>query len=265
MTNVANLIYDLGCHNGQDSDFYLKKGFTVVAIEANPGLCDRLKQRFGREIAEARFVLVEKAIGERLGEVEFFVNTQRSIWGTTNSEFMERSNAKGSEWTKIIVPMIPFSSLIDRFGVPYYLKIDIEGADTLCLEALMKSQGRPNFISIERSPFLSEQLKELRLLKTLGYTRFKTVDQKVVIRQQPPNPAREGVYVSHQFEFDASGLFGEESPGPWLSYRGVIARNAAILSQSKGFGLMRRIPGVNRLRTSWGSWYDFHAARPTKS
>jgi FkbM family methyltransferase len=265
MTNVANLIYDLGCHNGQDSDFYLKKGFNVVAVEANPELCS-LRQRFGREIAEGRFVLVEKAIGERLGEIDFFVN-ERSIWGTTayNPKYKGRSSAQGSAWTKIIVPMIPFSSLIDQFGVPYYLKIDIEGADLLCLEDLTKSQDRPNFICVERQPFLSDQLRELRLLKALGYTRFKIVDQMVVIRQQPPNPAVEGVYVNHQFEFDASGLFGEESPGPWLSYGAAIARNAAILSQSKGFGLWRRIPRVNRLRTSWGSWYDFHAALPTKS
>ena len=72
---------------------------------------------------------------------------------------MERSNAKGSEWTKITVPKIPFSWLIAQFGVPYFLKIDIEGADMLCLKALMRSQGRPNFISIERSPFLSEQAR----------------------------------------------------------------------------------------------------------
>jgi FkbM family methyltransferase len=265
MSNVNNLIYDLGCHTGQDSDFYLKKGFTVVAIEANPGLCDRLRERFGREIAEGRFVLVEKAIGERFGEVEFFVNTQRSTWGTTNAELKDRAGAKGTEWTKIIAPMIPFSSLIDQFGVPYYLKIDIEGADILCLEALMKSQDRPNFISIERSPFVSEQLKELRVLRALGYTRFKIVDQKVVTRQQPPNPAREGVYVNHQFEFDASGLFGEETPGPWLSHGAAIARNAAIVAQSKAFGVWTRIPGLNRLRTSWGSWYDFHAALAPKS
>jgi FkbM family methyltransferase len=262
MSNVANLIYDLGCHDGQDSDFYLKKGFTVVAVEAYPGLCDRLKLRFRREIDEGRFVLVEKAVGQRFGEVEFFVNTKRSIWGTTSSEFMERSNAKGSEWTKTVVPMIPFSSLIDQFGVPYYLKIDIEGADMLCLEDLMKSQDRPKFISIERQPFLADQLKELRLLKALGYRRFKIVSQKAVIYQQPPNPAREGVYINHQFEFDASGLFGEETPGSWLSYGGAIARNAAIVAQSKGFGLMRRTPGLKRLRTSWGSWYDFHAALP---
>jgi FkbM family methyltransferase len=265
MGNVANLIYDLGSHNGQDSDFYLKKGFTVVAVEANPTLCDGLKLRFSREIAEGRYALVEKAVGERFGKVKFFLNTERSIWGTTeyNPRYKERSSAKVSpNWTEIVVPSIPFSWLTHQFGVPYYLKIDIEGADVLCLEDLMNEEDRPNFISIERQPFLPDQLKELALLKALGYTRFKIVDQKAVMHEQPPRPAREGMYVDHKFEFDATGLFGEETPGPWLSYSKAIARNAAVQGQSKGFGLWRRTPGLNRLRDSWGSWYDFHAALP---
>ena len=264
MSNTVNLIYDRGAHSGQDSEFYLKKGFTVVAVEANPALCDSLKRRFSREIAEGRLVLVEKAVGERFGKVQFFVN-ERSIWGTTeyNPRYKERSSAKGSAWTKTVVPSIPFSWLIDQFGVPYYLKIDIEGADVLCLEDLMKQEDRPNFISIERQPFLSHQLKELALLKALGYTRFKIIDQKAVMHRRPPRPAQEGMYVDHQFEFDATGLFGEEAPGSWFSYSEAIARNAAIQVQSKGFGLWRRTSGLNRVRDSWGSWYDFHAALPT--
>ena len=31
-----NLIFDVGLHTGQDTAFYLKKGFRVIAIEANP-------------------------------------------------------------------------------------------------------------------------------------------------------------------------------------------------------------------------------------
>jgi FkbM family methyltransferase len=268
MPNVANLIFDLGCHVGQDSDFYLKKGFNVVAVEAQPSLCADLRRRFSQEIAQGRLTLIEKAIGERVGEIEFYVNEERSIWGTTayNPKYRERSSAKVSpRWTKIVVPTIPFSSLIDQFGIPYYLKIDIEGADLLCLEDLMKSQDRPKFISIERQPFLSDQLKELALLKALGYSRFKVVDQAAVMHQQPPNPALEGDYVSHRFEFDASGLFGEETPGPWLGYGAAIALTAALYSQGKGFGLWRRIPGLNSLRARWGSWYDFHAALPAAS
>jgi hypothetical protein len=58
MTNTS-LIFDIGCHEGQDSDFYLRKGFTVVAVEANPALCVQLKQRFSQEIEDGQFTLVE--------------------------------------------------------------------------------------------------------------------------------------------------------------------------------------------------------------
>src|SRR5271167_1716371 len=99
------------------------------------------------------------------------------------------------------------------------------------------------------------------------YSRhWDTRDSKSSIRRRlctnGRHGQREGMYVDHKFEFDATGLFGEESPGPWLSYSEAIARNAAIQVQSKGFGLWRRTPGLNRLRDSWGSWYDFHAALP---
>ena len=35
-----NLIFDIGMHIGQDTEFYLKKGFRVVAIEADPTLAE---------------------------------------------------------------------------------------------------------------------------------------------------------------------------------------------------------------------------------
>ena len=41
-----NLIFDLGFHNGDDSDFYLKKGFNVIALEANPELVRRGIKKF---------------------------------------------------------------------------------------------------------------------------------------------------------------------------------------------------------------------------
>jgi FkbM family methyltransferase len=66
------LIFDVGCHKGEDSDFYLKKGFRVVAVEAHPSLCLDLRQRFSKQIADGSFVLVDKAIAENEGEVRFY-------------------------------------------------------------------------------------------------------------------------------------------------------------------------------------------------
>src|ERR1035437_9044672 len=120
-----SLIFDIGCHRGEDSDFYLKKGFRVIAVEANPALCRELKQKFADQIADGRFVIVEKAIAEQAGEVEFFVNEKASIWGTIRAEMVKRNQYSGAMFTKIVVPAITFASLVEQFGIPYYLKIDI--------------------------------------------------------------------------------------------------------------------------------------------
>ena len=75
------LIFDVGAHIGEDSEFYLRKGFNVVAVEANPALCDGLKQRFADEIDDGRFILVDKAIAEQAGSVAFFVNSTTNAYG----------------------------------------------------------------------------------------------------------------------------------------------------------------------------------------
>ena len=50
----ANLIYDIGCNNGDDTDFYLRKGFRVLALDADLSLCDHVLRRFQREVADGR-------------------------------------------------------------------------------------------------------------------------------------------------------------------------------------------------------------------
>jgi hypothetical protein len=49
--SVPGLIYDLGMNNGDDTDYYLKRGFEVVAVEANPALCQVARDRFAEAIA----------------------------------------------------------------------------------------------------------------------------------------------------------------------------------------------------------------------
>ena len=40
-----NLIFDIGMNHGEDSEFYLCKGFHVIAIECNPNLVDDVSAR----------------------------------------------------------------------------------------------------------------------------------------------------------------------------------------------------------------------------
>src|SRR5580700_7845973 len=67
-----NLIYDVGLHKGEDTDFYLKKGFSVIAIEASPDLVAHAKVRFKEAIINGTLRLIEGAIAPASAGAKIF-------------------------------------------------------------------------------------------------------------------------------------------------------------------------------------------------
>jgi len=90
---------------------------------------------------------------------------------------------EGSSYHYLDVASARFEDILDDVSVPYYLKIDIEGLDMLCVQALHRFDRRPDFVSVEsnaatlRAPF-EPVFDELAQLWTLGYRSFKYVDQQ---------------------------------------------------------------------------------------
>jgi FkbM family methyltransferase len=263
----AELIYDVGLRAGEDSEFYLKKGFRVVAIEAVPELCEIARRRLSAYVDCGHLTILNGAIAETSQPVKFFVNNSVDAWGTTSPEWRRRNERLGASSSEIIVKGLEFTQVLKEYGVPYYLKIDIEGADLLCVRALRKSASRPRYISLEATKTAYEALlQEFSLLKELGYTKFKVVQQANVSTQTCPCPAREGNYVDHSFEHGASGLFGEEAPGRWLTEVEAIEKYRKIFR-------LYRVFGDDGVFTRWSfsrrwvyraglapGWYDTHAA-----
>jgi hypothetical protein len=56
------LIYDVGLHKGEDADFYLRKGYQVVAIEANGELVADAKRRFEDAITRGKLHVIHGAV-----------------------------------------------------------------------------------------------------------------------------------------------------------------------------------------------------------
>lgn len=268
-----DLIFDIGLHQGEDTSFYLAKGYSVVAVEANPTLCEQAREQFADHIAAGRLTVVHSAIAATEGPVTFYAN-EHSEWGTADSAWAERNarqfNAQVVE--TLTVPGVTLDSLLQQHGVPYYMKIDIEGADLICLQALRGSASRPRFVSIESDKRSWRALRfEFDLLGELGYQRFKVVNQAKVRQQTPPQPAREGQYVDFRFPIHSSGMFGDEAPGEWLTRQRALLRYAGIYLRYWLYGDFGVLPagsgraGIPRraLRKLLGGpdWYDTHARR----
>jgi FkbM family methyltransferase len=122
----CDLIFDLGLFDGSDSEFYLRKGFLVVAVEAQPDLCQQARDRFADAIAAGRLAVVERAIWTATDErIPFYVH---SGWSSAYRQSAERD---GGTSGIIEVATITLDALFEQFGVPYYLKCDIEGSRRL--------------------------------------------------------------------------------------------------------------------------------------
>jgi len=134
--NDIDLVFDIGANNGDDAAAYLERGCRVVAVEANPILCAQVRVRFASAIEEGRLTVVDKAISHR-PKATLYINSEESGWRTTLLSYAERGKRLRGEIEAVEVETTTVVELIRQFGVPIYLKCDIEGLDLLVLHDLM--------------------------------------------------------------------------------------------------------------------------------
>jgi FkbM family methyltransferase len=177
---TGKLVYDVGFNIGQDSAFYLSQGHRVLAIEADPTLAEEGRKRFRREIEAGALEILNVGISHEDGEAEFWICEEKPEFNSFHRGIAARN---GFANHSIRIPTARFASVMRRFGTPYFLKIDIEGNEMLCLDALTPST-LPAYVSIESECPVDAQpitandgLRVLRKLRDLGYESFKLIDQ----------------------------------------------------------------------------------------
>jgi FkbM family methyltransferase len=235
-----DLIFDLGMHIALDTDFYLKKGFRVVALEANPPLVNAAREKYASFIASGQLSVVEHALWKTSGEeISFYLNATTDDW---SSVFKDWAAKGGHAVEEIRVSTVTLTDLFNDYGVPYYIKCDVEGVDELFARQLMKDHRRPEFVSIE-----AISLKALAFLIGCEYDAVQIVNQALNWRVRPPVPSREGHEVTVTFNGHMSGLFGHDlAPNKWLSFD-------VAADQFLSFTRLATVNGA----LGWG-WLDFH-------
>jgi FkbM family methyltransferase len=173
-------IFDVGMHDGADTAAYLSRGYAVLAIEADPSLASAGADRFEDAIRRGQLHILNVGIGEQEGASTFWICDDNSLWNSFDERVASRN---GCRHHPITVAFRRFRDILEEFGIPEYLKVDIEGADWLCVRDLDRRR-LPRFISVESEcagdgETLSEQqsLRMLDVLREAGYSRFKLVFQ----------------------------------------------------------------------------------------
>jgi FkbM family methyltransferase len=242
-------------------------------------MVDKARERFAREIREGRLTLLNVGIGAGSGNANFWISEQPE-WSSFDKAIASRD---GAAHTLTAVPVVPFPDLLAEHGVPHYLKIDIEGNDRLCVEPL-QGATLPTYISVEAEcvgdgeVLSDEQATEmLRLLRDVGYRRFKLLDQQgwTPVRPKPrrllnrvvTSAARGRLQLpglanlaekltdsarlaalGFRFDHGSSGPWGDDIPGGWMNFE--TARSTYLRERSAHFSQERAL---------YSFWCDWHA------
>jgi FkbM family methyltransferase len=266
-----NVVVDVGMNDGSDTAYYLHSGYEVIAVEANPKLTQAAKLRFAQEIAEGKLTVLNIGIAASEGVADFYV-TANHQWSSFSREVATRRGMEVFE--TIPVPCMPLSAILSKYGIPYYIKIDIEGYDLCCLESLSNTTAPP-YISVEFAH--GNESKLLNRLLDLGYHRFKLLNQSTYTDKRPifdyelaPRLARKlyrvrplrpmicGVFQRADFDtftqqFDwtftegSSGPFAENTYGSWIGPAEILKKHAALHRAYMKAGAV--------------FWWDLHACK----
>jgi FkbM family methyltransferase len=168
----GDLVFDIGAHVGDRVAAFRRLNARVVAIEPQPAFVKLLKLLYRR----TSDVAVEATtVGRDAGTIEMMINTDNPTVSTASRNFVNAArDAPGWEsqrWTKTLrVPMTTLDTLIAQYGIPTFIKIDVEGFEAEALAGLTQPVKALSFefTTIQRDVALACVERCI----ALGYARF---------------------------------------------------------------------------------------------
>lgn len=134
----GDLVFDIGAHVGDRVSSLRRLGARVVAVEPQPLLLDALTHIHGRD---PLVVIIPRAVGSQTETQTLHLNTENPTISTISEAFLDRardaSGWEGQNWDdEIEVEVVTLDALIARFGIPAFVKIDVEGYEEAVLRGL---------------------------------------------------------------------------------------------------------------------------------
>jgi FkbM family methyltransferase len=229
---------DLGMNNGDDSAYYLARGHSVVAVEANPTLCQKAHERFSKAVEGLQLTILNAAVSAKDEVLPFFINTANDHWSSLDAAWASR---EGHPLREISIQGICIPTLFSRYGTPIYLKVDVEGADEMVLDQLQRVGRLPQYLSVEDCRLGYQYFERMA---ALGYKYFQIVDQSEVPKMSDP-------LLSWRFAPGSSGPFGPALPSSWLKFDEMVELYSRVVRSREG---VRQAPRTR--------WWDIHAYAP---
>ncbi len=136
----GDLVFDIGANIGVYAEVFQSIGARVVAVEPNPDCAEQIAWTTSRE----HVTIVNAAVGATAGKCKLFVN-EVAVISSVSLDWV--AHEKGGKWIKEIeVPMVAIDDLVAKYGMPRFIKLDVEGFEVPALSGMTR---QPEYLSFE--------------------------------------------------------------------------------------------------------------------
>jgi FkbM family methyltransferase len=154
MVGPGDLVFDIGAHVGNRLRAALDAGARVVGVEPQPACRAVLERLYARN---PKVALVAEAIGAEPGTTTLHVSRRNPTVSSTDRGWIDRVGRDPGfarvRWdAEIDVAVTTLDRLIERFGMPAYCKIDVEGSEAAVLAGLSRPLPRLSFETLAAAP-----------------------------------------------------------------------------------------------------------------
>ena len=212
-------IFDIGANKGQNLSYFLDKADIVVAIEANTNLVEKIKSDFKQFVDSEKLILENVVLtnDENIKNIDFYIH---KIHHDLSTLYPADINKFHKQKVKSKKASLLINEYLKKYNIQEieYIKIDIEGADKLVLDDLLKNNILPNNLSVECG-----YTEVLELLLSSPYKSFKFVNgedkrSKQNIEYTTKNNKKKII----DFDLHSSGPYGDDIPGNYFTKNSIL-------------------------------------------
>jgi FkbM family methyltransferase len=166
------LLFDIGANIGAWAIANRSESNTIISVEASPYTFAELTKK--TSIYKNIHALHYAVTSSNEPHVRFFHCGGAHTLSTLNRDWLSSPESRFENYkntiNEIVVPAISIDRLIEIYGVPDLIKIDVEGAENIVLRSL--TQKVPLICFEWASEWKTQNFECISYLETLGYTQF---------------------------------------------------------------------------------------------